>query len=165
MPTSQKIIRSPRGIALAPDGGIYIGNLTAFPYSDGAAKVVKVTADGQVADVWTGLTAIVALAVAPDGTLYALEMTTDNPTEPPYYKHNTGRIVRQTGPSSLQEVVTDLDLPIAMRFGPDGGLYVGLPALNEESRPGGILRVDVDGTGMASRCRRTCCTTSRVAPN
>ena len=74
-------------------------------------------------------------------------MTTDNPTEPPYYKHNTGRIVRQTGPSSLQEVVTDLDLPIAMRFGPDGGLYVGLPALNEEARPGGILRVDVDKTG------------------
>jgi plastocyanin/sugar lactone lactonase YvrE len=137
----------PTGIALAPDGGVYVGFLTAFPYSDGAAKVVKVTADGQVTDVWTGLTAIVALAVAPDGTLYALEMTTDNPTAPPYYRHSAGRVVRQTGPSSLQEVVVGLDLPIAMSTGEDGGMYVALPALNEEGRPGGIIRIDVDATG------------------
>jgi plastocyanin len=137
----------PTGIAIAPGGGLYVGNLTAFPYSDGAAKVVKVTADGQVTDVWTGLTALTAIAVAPDGTLYALEMSTGNPTQPPFTRPNSGKVVRQTGPSSKQDVVTGLDLPVAMRFGPDGALYVGFPALSEEGKPGGILRVDVNATG------------------
>ena len=105
------------------------------------------TADGQVTDVWTGLTALTAIAVAPDGTLYALEMSTGNPTQPPFTRHNSGKVVRQTGPSSKQDVVTGLDLPVAMRFGPDGALYVGFPALSEEAKPGGILRVDVNATG------------------
>ncbi len=49
-----------------------------------------------------------------------LEMSTQNTTKPPFYQHNTGRVVRQTGPSSLEPVLTGLEQPVRMSFGPDG---------------------------------------------
>ncbi|MDQ3694926.1 MAG: ScyD/ScyE family protein [Chloroflexota bacterium] len=138
----------PTGLALAPDGGIYVGFLTAAPFTDGSSKVVKVTADGTVTDVWTGLTAVTAVAVAPDGTLYAVEMSTGNATEPPFYRVGTGRVVRQTGPSSLEPVMTSLPQPLRMRFGPDGGLFVAFPAHDASLRPGSIIRLDPTATGL-----------------
>jgi plastocyanin len=53
----------------------------------------------------------------------------------------TGRIVRQTGPSSVAEVAIGLELPIAMKQGPDGGLYVAMPAYGNNDLAGVILRV------------------------
>ncbi len=140
--------RVPTGLKLAPDGGVYVGFLTAAPFKEGSSKVVKVTADGQVTDVWTGLTTLTDVAVSPDGTLYALEMSTGNGSEPPFYRPNTGRVVRQTGPSSLEPVLTGLEQPVRMSFGPDGGLYVALPAHDAELKPGGILRVVPAATGL-----------------
>ena len=136
----------PTGFALAPDGGFYVGFLTPVPYPDGASKVVKVAPDGSISDAWTGLTMVTALAVGKDGTLYALEMATGNTDQPPYVKPGTGRVVRQTGPNSAAEVVKGLDFPIAMAFGPDGGLYVGFPAFGADDTAGAIVRVDVDRT-------------------
>ena len=88
------------GIALAPDGGVYVGNLTAFPFPNEAAKVVHVAPDGTVTDQWTGLTAVVALAIGPDDALYALEMATETIEQDPFILPDTGRIVRQTGPDT-----------------------------------------------------------------
>jgi plastocyanin len=133
----------PTGIAHAPDGGVYIGFLTPAPYTDGSSKVVKVMPDGTVTDVWTGLTMVTALAVGTDGTLYALEMATGNIDNPPYTLPHTGRVVRQTGPDSLAEVVTGLDLPIAMAMGPDQALYVAFPTFGSDPPIGGILRADL----------------------
>ena len=129
-------------IALAPGGGFYVGFLGASPHADGTSKIVKVTADGAVSDVWTGLTMVSGVAVAPDGTLYALEMATGNSASAPFIFPSTGRIVRQTGPASQEEVVAGLDYPVSMAFGPDGGLYVALPAIAPDGTLGGILRVD-----------------------
>lgn len=134
----------PTGLAAAPDGGFYVGFLTPAPYTDGASKVVKVTEDGTVTDVWTGLTTITGLAVAPDGTLYALEMGTGNTTTPPFAQPNTGKVVRQDGASGLVDVATGLDRPVAMAFGPDGGLYVGFPAFGATGPTGAIVRLDLN---------------------
>jgi plastocyanin len=132
----------PVGFTAAPDGGVFVGYLTPAPHTDGSAKIVKVTDDGQVGDVWTGLTTVTGIAVESDGTLLALEMATGNTVEGGM-KPNTGRVVRQTGPASLVEVVTGLDYPIAMRFGPDGGLYVGFPAYGAADLDGAIVRIDL----------------------
>lgn len=139
----------PTGLKPAPDGGVYVGHLTAAPYTAGSSKVSRITADGQVTDVWTGLTTLTDVAVSPDGTLYALEMSTDNSSEPPFYRPNTGRVVRQTGPSSLEPVLTGLAQPVRMAFGPDGGLYVALPAHDAELKPGAIIRIDPTASGLS----------------
>jgi plastocyanin len=133
----------PTGFALSPNGGVYVGFLTSAPYPDGGSKVIEVLPDGSFSDVWTGLTAVTGLAVGKDGTLYAAEMSTGNTDAPPFTMANSGRIVRQTGPSSLAEVVTGIDYPIAMRMGPDNALYIAFPAFGGDPPIGGILRVDL----------------------
>ncbi len=146
---------TPTGVTAAPDGGVYVAYLTRVPYPNGTAKVIRVAPDGTVSDAWTGLTAATDVAVGPDGTLYALELATGNAPEPPYVRPGTGRVVRQAGPEALDEVTTGLDYPIAMAFGPDGGLYVAGPALGGEEGAGVVRRVDVGGGAVGAAPART----------
>ncbi len=134
----------PTGIAPAPDGGAYVAYFTAAPYREGAASVVEVSADGAVSEVWSGLTLVTALAVGPDGALYALEMATGiNPDDPASIGPGTGRVVRQAGPNTAEEIVTGLSLPVAMDLGPDDALYIASPAFGADGGEGAIVRVDV----------------------
>lgn len=133
----------PTGIAPSPDGGVYISYLTNFPFIDGTSKVTEVEADGSLTDVWTGLTTVTALVVDDAGTLYALEMATGGDTPEAALPPDSGRIVRQTGPDSLEELVIGLPYPFGMIFGPDGGLYVSVPALNAEPGAGAVLRFEL----------------------
>ena len=140
----------PTGIALAPEGGVYVGYLTAGPFLDGTSRVDYVAPDGTVSTVWTGLSMITGIAVAPDGTLYAAEMATGDPAsmEEPPFQPFTGRVVRQTALDSLEEVATDMLFPANLRFGPDGELYVALPSVGANNGEGVILRLD-PATGSA----------------
>jgi hypothetical protein len=137
------------GLAADPNGGVYVGNLTAVPYPDGAAKVFHVAPDGTVTEVWSGLTAVTDVAVGPDGTLYAIEMSTGNLEQPPFTVPESGRIVRQTGADSMEDVATDLNLPISLAFGPDGGLYVALPAAEANNGEGVVARIDLAAAPVA----------------
>ncbi len=133
----------PSGVALAPEGGVYVSFLSALPFTDGSAKVVRVAPDGDVTDVWTGLTAVTAIAVGPDGALYALEMVTGNSNESPFVSPGTGKVVRQIGFDASEDVVTSLTFPVKMAFGPDGALYVATPAFGANNGEGTITRLDL----------------------
>lgn len=118
--------------------------------------MVHVAQDGTVEDVWTGLTVVIGLAVDADGTLYALEMSTDNLDEPTFLMPGSGQVVRQTGDDSSDVVAEGLMFPIALGFGPDGGLYVSLPALGVQGGEGMIVRLDdVGGTPGAAPAAET----------
>jgi sugar lactone lactonase YvrE len=137
----------PAAIVAAPAGGVYIGTLTAVPFPDGGAKVMQVTPDGTVTDVWTGLTVVTGLAVGPADELYALEMSTGNTAEPPFLTFGTGKLVRQTGPDTSEEVASGLMLPIHLAIGPDGAFYVSSPAIGANGGEGVIMRLNVPGMG------------------
>lgn len=137
--------RVPTGLALAPQGGVYVGTLTAVPFPDGAAMVMHVAPDGTTTDVWTGLTAVTDVAVGPDGTLYATELSTNNTEEPPFLVPASGRVVRQTGPDSAEPIAAGLMFPISLSFGPDGDLFVAMPAMGALDGEGVIARIDLDG--------------------
>jgi hypothetical protein len=134
----------PTGLAAAPDGGVYVGFLSPLPFTEGAAKVMKVDASGKATDVWTGLTAVTGVAVGPDGTLYAAELTTGagSGQQPPFVVPGSGKVVKQTGPSTSAEVATGLTAPTGLAFGPDGGLYVSGPGIGAYHGEGTILRLD-----------------------
>lgn len=130
--------------ALAYDGDFYIGNLSDFPFGEGASEILKITPDGQVSTFASGFTAIVGLAFDALHRLYVLENTTGAGNEFP--TPGTGRVSRLDAAGRMEEIATGLSLPTAMTFGPDGNLYVsnggfGDPAASE------ILKVDLQPVG------------------
>ncbi len=129
------------GIALDRAGNLLVSTLSPFPFSDGAAKVFKISKRGVISDYWTGITATTSLAVAPNSRVYALEMTTGNTAESPF-NPNSGKIVRRSGSSGAVEVQTGLNFPIAMRFAPDGALYVAGPGIGAPGS-GWITKLEV----------------------
>lgn len=137
----------PTGPALSPNGGIYVGYLTMVPYFDGGAKVVEVTPDGKVTDVWTGLTMITAVATDKDGNLYAAEMATGNTQTPPYVAPATGRVVKRTGQSTSEVLASNVNYPVSLAVGPDNALYVGAPAMGSDDADGYLLRIDTQAKG------------------
>jgi plastocyanin/sugar lactone lactonase YvrE len=134
----------PTGLALDGEGGAYVGYETVVPFPDGGSKVSHVAADGTVTDAWTGLTAVTDVVIGPDGVLYAAEMATNNLDDPPYLNPGTGRIVRQTGPDSLEEVVTDIDYPAYFGFNADGQIILSTPAFGPDRGEGHGAMVQVD---------------------
>ena len=132
----------PTSVAVGGDGEIYVGFFSQPPYAAGSAAVYRLNDDGSTEPVWTGLTMVNAIAVAPDGTLYAAELS-EAREQPPFFVPGTGRVVRQTGPDTFEEVLTQVNLPTALAFGPDDALYVSLPAVGADNGTGVVLRVDV----------------------
>lgn len=142
----------PTGVALDGEGGAYVGFETVAPYVDGSSKVVHVAADGTVTVHWTGLTAVTDVIMGPEGSLYAAEMATGNLDEEPFLNPGSGRIVRQTGPDSLEQVITDIEAPVYMAFDPDGDLYLTYPAYAPDAGEGhgSLLSIDLTPIGPIS---------------
>mgnify|MGYP002382285577 CR=1 FL=1 len=123
----------------------------------------KISPDGTVSDAWTGLTRTADIAFGPDGKLYAAELSTDNTERFPFVSPHTGRIVRQSGPDSMDVIAEGLDFPVGLGFDAGGALYVTGPAngaLPEDGAnvgAGWLARVEMDGNGVdAAAATPTC---------
>jgi len=101
------------------NGNFYVGNLNTFPIK-GNSSVYKITPDGQIDEVATGFSAIVGLAFDKSGAMYVLENTTGNDFPTP----GTGDIIHIDRFGNRTALVSGLNLPTAMTFGPDNNLYV-----------------------------------------
>ncbi len=71
----------PTGLALAPDGGLYVSLLSGGPFFPETAALVHVAMDGTVTTVASGLTMLGDVTVAPDGSIYVVTMS-DNFIDP-----------------------------------------------------------------------------------
>jgi hypothetical protein len=64
----------PTSVTVGPDGALYVSHLTGFPFPVGGSTIWRIEAGGEPAPYATGLTHVMDLAFAPDGTLWAVEL-------------------------------------------------------------------------------------------
>lgn len=116
----------PTGVTVGPDGKVYVGLLSGFPFPQGAAKVVSVGSNGGVTDAVSGLTMVVDVEFGPDGMLYVSEFGqfSFGPGGPPGFTPNSGRVVRVMPDGTKQTVAGNLNAAYGIAFDGSGNLYV-----------------------------------------
>jgi hypothetical protein len=130
----------PTAVALGPDGAYYIGELTGFPFPQGAANVYRLDATtGDRSTAHTGFTNIVDLTFDQGGNMYVLQITTNglaSATGP-----GTGALIRIASGTGVRTTIASegLSFPTGVVIGPDGAFYVS----NMGTSPGGgqVVRI------------------------
>jgi hypothetical protein len=121
-PGSPSVQAVPTSVAVAPNGDVYVGELTGFPFLVGAARVYRIPAAGGTPEVVaTGFTNIIDIAIGPDGAAYVLEHDANSLL----IAGNAGRLVK-IGPFGFQTELAAglLPDPGSVLVGPDNAVYV-----------------------------------------
>lgn len=111
----------PTSVALGPDGNYYIGQLTGFPFTPGAARIYQVTPAGEVTVSHEGFTMITDLAFGADGDLYVLQLDNDGLAQPGV----GGSLIKVSTDGTRQTIFSQgLIMPTGLAIGADGAFYV-----------------------------------------
>ncbi len=113
----------PTTVALGPDGALYVGELTGFPFPAGGANVYRVSPEGGAPEVYaSGFTNIIDIAFDIAGNLYVLEIDADSILfgEPV----GLGDLIRVTSNGQRTTVLADLLVPAGMVITRDGAIYL-----------------------------------------
>lgn len=112
------------GMAVGPDGNLYVAQYGNAPYAPGSGQIDKVTPGGTVTKgVVTGLTTPIDVAFSPDGTMYVAQYAGKFNAKKLRYIERTGAIFRIGKDGSKDEVVTHMMFPTALEFDKNGALY------------------------------------------
>jgi uncharacterized cupredoxin-like copper-binding protein len=126
----------PTGLAMQDDGTLLVGLLSGAPFAPGTAGIVKVAPDGTVTNWAGGLTLVVAVAIAPDGTVYATQLSANFLADPML----PGSIVRLGTDGSSEIVLDGLSAPNGLAFDANGDLYVVVNTFGTENG-GALLKI------------------------
>lgn len=126
----------PTTVAQGPDGSLFVGELTGFPFPVGGARVYRVPLTGGtpivVAD---GFTNIIDIAITETGVGYVLEHDIDGLPGP----SEEGRLTQVAPDGTRTVVATGLVKPGGVAVGPDGALYITNRSI--EAGTGEVVRV------------------------
>jgi hypothetical protein len=122
----------PTSVDIGPDGDIYIGFLSGFPYPEGDAWIER-WSGGERVETYRGLTAVTDVLVTDDGTIYAVEFGTYGDTG-----WGPGQVVTVTA-DGPQTVLGDLNTPYALAMDSAGTLYVTVNSASADS--GQVLKI------------------------
>jgi hypothetical protein len=115
----------PTAVALGPDNAYYVGELTGFPFLQGAANVYRLDPlTNEVSIAYSGFTNIVDVTFDNEGNLFVLQISTNglaSPTGP-----GPGQLIKiEAGTGERTTIVSDgLNFPGKVVAAPDGSLYV-----------------------------------------
>jgi DNA-binding beta-propeller fold protein YncE len=138
----------PTSVVEGPDGALYVGQLSSFPFWPESSSVLRVASDGSSIQTYArGFTAIVDLAFDNGGALYVLEVARGQvgPFPPPPAPNpglGIGRLKRicpGEGPTVLLEGLT---YPGGVAIGPDDAAY--LTNFGTSADAGEVLRLEVE---------------------
>lgn len=121
-------------VVAAPGGGFLVGELGGFPFAPGSSRIHAVGADGSYLGAQKfGLSSIIDMAYAPDGSLLVLELASDG-----LLVGGAGDVIRIQPNGYVDTLITGLVTPTSLAFGNDGRLYVTNDALSPTG--GQVLR-------------------------
>jgi len=110
----------PTTVVRGPDGALYVGQLTGFPFPIGGARIFRVVPGERPTVYARGFTNIIDIAFAPNGRLYVLEIAHNSLLgQPP-----EGALIK-VGRSGNKRIVADgMFFPGGLAIGSRGKLYV-----------------------------------------
>lgn len=117
----------PTSVAAGPDGAIYVGQLTSFPFWAGTSSVLRISSDGgSITTFASGFTAVVDLAFDTGGALYVLEIASGQSGSfpPPNPGLGAARLKRKCPGAEPTVLLDGLTYAAGVAIGPDGAAYV-----------------------------------------
>lgn len=134
----------PTSVTEGPDGALYVGLLTGFPFFQGSASVLRIASDGSSIETYAGgFTAIVDVAFDAGGALYVLETASGQvpPFPPPSPGLGAGRLKRQCPGGAPTVLLDGLTFPGSVAVGPDSAAYI--TNFGTSATGGEVLRLPV----------------------
>ena len=125
----------PTAVDISPDGEITVGFLSGFPFPTEASRIEKWSTEGELIETIDGMTMVVDIHFASDGTLYAVEYSSGTTSVPA----NSGRVV-VVGEDGLTPIAEGLHFPYGMGEDSDGNLYVAINSRAAEGE-GQVLQI------------------------
>lgn len=132
----------PTSVTEGPDGALYVGLLSGFPFFQGSASVVRIESDGSGVSTYAGgLTAVVDVAFDAGGALYVLETASGHVGSfpPPNPGLGAGRLKRQCPGGAMTVLLNGLTFPGGLAIGPDNAAY--FTNFGTSSNGGEVLRL------------------------
>lgn len=133
----------PTSVAIGPEGDLFVGFLTGFPFQVGASRIERWSAEGELLDTIEGLSFVTDVQVADDGTIYAVEFAGgfgDMGWAP-----DSGRVVR-VADGEITPLLEGLNFPYGVAEAPDGSLVVSVNTAFSEPGSGMVVRVPAAGS-------------------
>jgi hypothetical protein len=112
----------PTSVAEGPDGALYVGQLTGFPFPPGGAVVFRVTQGGTPEVFREGFTNIIDIAFDRKGALYVLQISANGLLS----GNPVGALIKVSPDGATREEIFPgaLIAPGGMTIGRDGAIYV-----------------------------------------
>jgi hypothetical protein len=126
----------PTSVVRAPDGSLYVGQLTGFPFVPRAASVFRIPPGGGAPEVVaSGFTLITDIALGHDGSLYVVQFATQTLLGPP----SPGALIRVKPDGTREELA-------AGRLAAPTGIVLGKHAayvsnMGASANDGEVLRI------------------------
>ncbi|MCA0455007.1 MAG: ScyD/ScyE family protein [Chloroflexi bacterium] len=141
----------PSAVAVGPEGDVYVGFLSSFPFATGSARIERWTAAGELVETYGNLTGVTDVHVGDDGTVYAVEFASgfgDTGWLP-----DSGQVVVVTT-DAVTPLLTGLNFPYGLAQAPDGSWVVSINSAFVEPGTGAVVRVPT-GSGTAPTAEGT----------
>ncbi len=122
----------PTAVIARQGGGFLVSSLGGFPFTAGESRIFSVGANGDLeGEAKYGLTSVVDIAYAPDGSLLVLELASNG-----LIFGGEGQVRRLLANGTSAVVIGGLVSPTSMAFGGDGRIYI---ADNGQSGTDGLV--------------------------
>ena len=132
----------PTGVAVGPDGDLYVALFSPLPYLAGSGSVVRVTPAGEVSEVVADLTTPIGVAFDAAGVMYVLEFSKGfDPEGPELFGQESGRLLR-VGDGGNEVIVNGLAFPTGLAVAPSGAIYLTNHGGLSAPHTGAVLRLE-----------------------